>query len=64
MKSRRRITAPKAQEHADTGRLQQGFVIGEMGFGVSLHGSNLRFGSKADISACQDNVRFTPKSGH
>ena len=32
MNSRRRITAPKAQEHADTCRLQQGFATGEMGF--------------------------------
>src|SRR5215472_1814194 len=26
--------------------------------------SNVRFGSKADISQSTDNVRFTPKSGH
>src|SRR5215472_5862793 len=26
--------------------------------------SNVRFGSKADISLSTDNVRFTPKSGH
>jgi hypothetical protein len=25
---------------------------------------NVRFGSKADISACPINVRFTPESGH
>jgi hypothetical protein len=27
-------------------------------------GSNVRFGSKADIAASPTNVRFTPKSGH
>jgi hypothetical protein len=26
--------------------------------------ADVRFGSKADISACPSNVRFTPKSGH
>src|SRR6516164_8421479 len=26
--------------------------------------SHLRFGSKADMTACLDDVRFTPKSGH
>ena len=25
---------------------------------------NVRFGSKADISECPANVRFTPESGH
>jgi ABC-type uncharacterized transport system substrate-binding protein len=25
---------------------------------------HVRFGSKADISACPSDVRFTPKSGH
>ena len=25
---------------------------------------NVRFGSKADISACPRDVRFTPESGH
>jgi len=27
-------------------------------------GPNVRFGSKADISECPANVRFTPESGH
>ena len=27
-------------------------------------GSNVRFGSKADIDECLGHVRFTPKSGH
>jgi hypothetical protein len=42
MKSRRRIAFPKGQVHADCDcvQLQQGFVIDEMGFRVSLHGSN------------------------
>src|SRR6516225_5110857 len=40
LKSRRRITAPRFQEHADTDRLHQGITTGEMGSGVSLHGSN------------------------
>jgi len=26
--------------------------------------SNVRFGSKADKTACLTNVRFTPESGH
>jgi len=26
--------------------------------------ANVRFGSKADISECLANVRFTPESGH
>jgi hypothetical protein len=26
--------------------------------------ANVRFGSKADISECPRNVRFTPNSGH
>jgi hypothetical protein len=39
MKSRRRITAPKTQEHADTGSLHQKFAAGETGFEVS-YGSN------------------------
>jgi hypothetical protein len=42
MKSRRRIAFPKAWDHADRFRLQQGFATGEMGLGVSLHGSNLK----------------------
>jgi hypothetical protein len=43
MKSRRRIAAPKAQtDYAlELTQLQQGFVTDGMGFGVSLHGSNL-----------------------
>jgi hypothetical protein len=27
-------------------------------------GHDVRFGSKADITECPINVRFTPKSGH
>jgi len=30
---------------------------------IAIHG-NVSFGSKADISACVRNVRFTPESGH
>jgi hypothetical protein len=49
--------------------LQQGFATGEMGINdqFALQTSwiaHVRFGSKADISACLSNVRFTPKSGH
>jgi hypothetical protein len=40
MKSRRRIAFPEARDHADCDRLQQGIATGEMGSGVSLHGSN------------------------
>jgi hypothetical protein len=44
MKSRRCIASPKAQDHAYWGsigqQLQQRLAIDEMGFGVSLHGSN------------------------
>src|SRR6516225_7753302 len=69
-KSRRRIAYPKAQDHADFQKgLQQGFTTG--GIGSDRHfawqqplGSNVRFGSKADIAQCETNVRFTPKSGH
>src|SRR5215469_2833466 len=50
-------------------QLQQGFTTG--GMGSDRHfawqqssGSNVRFGSKADIGAPPINVRFTPKSGH
>ena len=45
-KSRRRIASPRGLRSAPTvtyrTQLQQGFATGEMGFGVSLHGSNLR----------------------
>jgi hypothetical protein len=49
--------------------LQQGFTTGEMGADryfawQQSSGSNIRFGSKADIPAPQINVRFTPNSGH
>jgi hypothetical protein len=38
---RRRIAHPKAQDYADfQSRLQQGFGSDEMGFGVSVQGSN------------------------
>jgi hypothetical protein len=40
MKSRRRTAAPKAQEHANTSQLHQGFATGEIGSGVKLHSSN------------------------
>ena len=31
---------PEARDYADWDRLQQGITAGEMGFRVSLHGSN------------------------
>ena len=31
---------------------------------MSSYSANVRFGSKADISALVSNVRFTPRSGH
>jgi hypothetical protein len=70
IKSRRRIAFSEAQDCADLRlQLQQGFATDEMGFWVSLHGCNPEplmsgFGSKADIGARLDHVRFTPKSGH
>jgi hypothetical protein len=67
---RRRIAHPKLRTTPifKVG-LQQGFATGEMGFKGQfarhhLSAANLRFGSKADISACPRHVRFTPKSGH
>jgi hypothetical protein len=41
MKSRRRIAFPKVKLRDLVLQLQQGFATGEMGFSVSLHGSNL-----------------------
>jgi len=69
MKSRRRIALPKAGTTPTRTRLQQGFAIDEMGFRVKLHGgnregSNVRFGSLADIPGVLRDVRFAPKSGH
>src|SRR6516162_5863406 len=55
---------------AITGRLtRQGFMTGGIGSGRHFarqqsSGSNVRFGSKADIGARPRNVRFTPKSTH
>ena len=44
------------------------FTAALVGFSLSATGSqcmfNVRFGSKADISACPRHVRFTPESGH
>jgi hypothetical protein len=49
--------------------LQQGSAAG--GMGVNLHfawqhfiGSNVRFGSKPDVTLLNFDVRFTPESGH
>ena len=69
MKSRRRITALKAQDHADAGRLHQGFASSEMGFSDQFARqqswvAHVRFGSEADIEAPPPDVRFTPNSGH
>jgi hypothetical protein len=66
MKSRRRIAFTKAGTTPNRTRLQQGFVIGEMGADhhfawQQFIGPNVRFGSKADIARDQLNVRFTPK---
>src|SRR5262249_35989707 len=67
MKSRRRITAPKAQEHADTGSLQQDFATSEMGFTGQVarqqsRAAHVRFGSKADMCSARRHVRFAPNS--
>jgi hypothetical protein len=69
MKSRRRIAFTKAGTTPNMTRLQQGFATG--GMGSDRHfarqqssGSNVRFGSKADIAAPPTNVRFAPKSRH
>jgi hypothetical protein len=73
MKVRRRIAAPKAQGLCGPcyglTQLQQGFTTGGMGSNrhfaqQQYSGSNVRFGSKADIAGCLINVRFTPESGH
>ena len=40
MKSRRRIAFTKAGTTPNGTRLQQGFAIDEMGFGIKLHSSN------------------------
>jgi len=50
-------------------RLQQGFANGEMGFRGRFaqqqsQVAHVRFGSKANIGARPNNVRFTPESGH
>jgi hypothetical protein len=50
-------------------RLQQGFATGETGFRAQFAQqqfcrAHVCFGSKADISECPSDVRFTPKSGH
>src|SRR6516164_7644966 len=55
LKSRRRITAPRFQEHADTNRLHQGITTGEMGFSdlfarQQSRAAHVRFGSKADMT--------------
>jgi hypothetical protein len=66
IKSRRRITALKAQGHADTASLHQVFATSEIGHFAQQQFSkaHVRLGSKADIARDQPNVRFTPKSGH
>ena len=71
MKSRRRIAFPKAGTTPIKTRLQQGFAIDEMGFGlgVSLQSSNLgslmsALPPKADIAERCGHVRFVPKVGH
>jgi hypothetical protein len=71
MKSRRRIAFPRGQDHADCDcvQLQQEFATGEMGVTIYLRCKNreppdVRFGSKADISAYPRHVRFAPNSGH
>src|SRR5262249_46055292 len=68
IKSRRRIALPTAYDHANC-CLQQGFVVGKMGFRGQFaeqqaKTAHVRFGSKADIARDQLNVRFTPKNGH
>jgi len=50
-------------------RLQQGFTTGGMGSDGHFarqqsSGPNVRFGSKADMTAIPIDVRFTPKSRH
>jgi hypothetical protein len=69
MKSRRRIALPKAGTTPSRTQLQQGFATGETGFGGQFAqqqscAPHVRFGSKADMTACLDDVRFAPKSGH
>jgi hypothetical protein len=70
MKSRRRIAFPKAQDHAkcidDYSRDLQ-----SVEWGVSCHFAHQQLarahvssGSKADISECPRNVRYSPESGH
>jgi hypothetical protein len=58
MNSRRRITAPEAQDRGIVSRQTSGLE------GVGVRTANVRFGSKADIAEWETNVRFTPESGH
>jgi hypothetical protein len=69
MKSRRRIAFTKAGTTPNRMRLQQGFAIGGMWSNrhfawQQYSGSNVRFGSKADIGVRPHHVCFTPESGH
>jgi hypothetical protein len=54
---------------AFTTRLQQGFATSEMRLNRHFAWQqssepSVRFGSKADMTRCDGDVRFTPKSGH
>src|SRR5262249_26562284 len=62
--------APMAQKFCDQGRKTtfatlSAIVAGQTcrPEGAGVMAVNVRFGPKADISACRCNVRFTPKSG-
>jgi hypothetical protein len=57
MKSRRRIALPGVGGSIVAGKTRSLEVVGS-------EACNVRFGSKADISACPRHVRFTPESGH
>src|SRR5262249_39593698 len=56
MKSRRRITALKAQGHADTGRLHQGFATSEMGSMINLRCKHL--GSPMSVLCQKQTLRL------
>src|SRR5215472_4608223 len=70
VKSRRRIASPRAQDHADGDtdrRLQQGSVPCGMGFGVTLHSSNLdlpmsALGQKQTLGKVQLMSALPPKA--
>ena len=63
LKSRRRIASPEIRTKRMSIFLQHGMAGHKMVLRRS-NMANVRFGSKADISPCPRDVRFTPESRH